>query len=198
MDNIFEYDFNIKRFNREKLIKQKGRVIWITGLSGSGKSTIANLLEENLYNRGYLTYILDGDNIRKTLNSDLGFENNDRAENIRRVGEVLEILLNIGVIVIATFVSPLEEDREKLKTRFGDRFIETYIRCSVKDCETRDPKGIYKRVREGLIKNFTGVDSPYQVPKSPNIVVDTVNLSPVESVEIILDYLKRVGDINDY
>ncbi|MEG0129618.1 adenylyl-sulfate kinase [Clostridium sp.] len=194
MENIITHDFKISRKHREKLLSQKSKIIWLTGLSGSGKSTIANELEIELINKGYLTYILDGDSVRSGLNSDLKFSLQDRYENIRRVSEVLSILLNTGIIVISTFVSPIRSDREALKERFKEDFIEVFIDCTVSECEKRDPKGLYSRARNGEIKNFTGIDSPYEKPINPSLIIDTTKLNIDESVEKIMDYLNRVGD----
>ncbi|MEG0129432.1 adenylyl-sulfate kinase [Clostridium sp.] len=194
MENIITHDFKIGRKHREKLLSQKSKIIWLTGLSGSGKSTIANELEIGLINKGYLTYILDGDSVRSGLNSDLKFSLQDRHENIRRVSEILNMLLNTGIIVIATFVSPVISDRETLKERFKEDFIEVFIDCTVSECEKRDPKGLYSRARNGEIKNFTGIDSPYEKPINPSLIIDTTKLNIDESVEKIMDYLNRVGD----
>lgn len=188
-ENVYLEGFHVDRVSREKLLGQSARVLWFTGLSGSGKSTVANALEIELNKKGKLTYILDGDNIRLTLNKDLGFTNDDRRENIRRIGCLANILLNTGVITLCTFVSPLREDRENVRELIGKDFIEVYVKCSIDECEKRDPKNLYKRARNGEIKNFTGIDSPYEAPISPEITIDTSVLSIEESVKTIIDYL---------
>lgn len=188
-ENVYLEGFSIDREGREKLLGQSGKVIWFTGLSGSGKSTVANALEIELNKKGKLTYILDGDNIRLTLNKDLGFTNEDRQENIRRISELSNILVNTGVITLCTFVSPLRADRRIVRSLLGKDFIEVYVKCSIDECEKRDPKDLYKRARKGEIKNFTGIDSPYEVPIYPEIIIDTSVLSVNESVEEIIKYL---------
>lgn len=188
-NNVYKEGFSISRDDREKLLDQKGFVIWFTGLSGSGKSTIANALEKELYKRGKLTYILDGDNVRLALNKDLGFENKDRQENIRRIGELSKILVDLGAITLCTFVSPLREDRDKVRNLLGTDYIEVYVKCNIEVCESRDPKNLYKRARNGEIKNFTGIDSPYESPLYPDITIDTSKESIEECVEKIIEKL---------
>lgn len=188
-ENVYKEGFYIDKEKREKLLNQKGYVIWFTGLSGSGKSTLANALEIELYRKYKLTYILDGDNIRLSLNKDLGFEAKDRQENLRRIGEVAKILQDTGVITLCTFVSPLIEDRKKVREIVGDSFIEIYIKCSIEECEKRDPKNLYKRARNGEIKNFTGIDAPYEAPEESEITIDTSVLSIEDGVKKILDYI---------
>lgn len=188
-NNVYKEGFSISRKDREKLLNQSGFVIWFTGLSGSGKSTIANALEKELYKREKLTYILDGDNVRLTLNKDLGFENKDRQENIRRIGELSKILVDLGAITLCTFVSPLREDRDKVRNLLGTDYIEVYVKCDIEVCESRDPKNLYKRARKGEIKNFTGIDSPYESPLYPEITIDTSKESIEECVEKIIEKL---------
>ena len=189
--NIVWHNTNVNREDREKLIKQKGIVLWFTGLSGSGKSTIASALEKKLYDMGMLTYLLDGDNIRHGLNKDLGFTETDRMENIRRISEVVKLFVDAGIITIVTFISPFIEERDKVRKLLGKDFIEVFIDCPIEVCEKRDPKGIYKKARKGEIKNFTGIDSPYEKPLNPEITVATNENSLEASVCKIIKYLKE-------
>ena len=171
---------------RKELINQKPLLIWLSGLSGSGKSTIANELEKKLFENGYLSYLLDGDNIRIGLNKDLGFSDNDRKENIRRISEVSKLMLDAGLIVITAFISQLEEERELAKSLVKEEnYFLVHVNCSVEKCEERDVKGLYKKARAGEIKNFTGIDSPYEVPDNPNLILDTEKESVNESVNKI-------------
>ncbi|QSL89335.1 adenylylsulfate kinase [Pseudomonas sp. B10] len=171
---------------------QRPVVIWLTGLSGSGKSSLADALEQRLIAHGHHTYLLDGDNIRMGLCKDLGFGDQDREENIRRVAEVANLFVDAGLIVIASFISPFERDRALARTVIGtESFIEVYLDTPLSECERRDPKGLYSKARKGLIKNFTGIDSPYEVPTSPQIKIDTLNHSIEEGVETIMAYLKH-------
>ncbi|APM41255.1 adenylyl-sulfate kinase [Clostridium kluyveri] len=187
--NISWHRALVNREMREKLLGQNGILIWFTGLSGSGKSTIASELEMRLYNMGRLTYLLDGDNVRHGLNSNLGFTKEDRIENIRRIAEVCKLFVDSGIITISTFISPFKEDRDNVRKLLGKDFVEVYVDCPIEVCESRDPKGIYKKARNGEIKDFTGVDSPYEVPDNPEIVVST-NLDTVQQcVNKILDFL---------
>lgn len=187
--NIVWHKNLVNRELREKLLNQKGLLIWFTGLSGSGKSTIASELEAKLYDMGKLTYILDGDNIRYGLNSNLGFTKEDRSENIRRISEVCKLFVDVGIITIATFVSPFRYDRDRVRNLLGKDFVEVYVDCPLEICEGRDPKGIYKKARNGDIKNFTGIDSPYEVPENPEIILSTYKSSIDKCVDKILDYL---------
>lgn len=189
--NIVWHNMNVEREHREKLLNQKAVLLWFTGLSGSGKSTVASLLEKRLHEMGKLTYLLDGDNVRHGLNSDLGFSEEDRIENIRRVGEVSKLIVDAGVITISTFISPFKEDRENVRKLLGKDFIEVFTDCPLEVCEERDPKGIYKKARKGEIKNFTGIDSPYEKPENPEITVSTHLNSLEECVELIISYLKN-------
>lgn len=181
----------IKREDREKILNQKGLVLWFTGLSGSGKSTIAIEVECLLNSRGYATYLLDGDNIRHGLNSDLGFSKEDRKENIRRISEVAKLFFDAGLITLVTFISPFKEDRNFARKLIPEeRFIEIYVKCSLETCEKRDVKGLYKKAREGLIKDFTGISSPYEAPENPEIILNTENETIEESVNKVINYLK--------
>lgn len=190
--NIVWQNTRIKKIDRERLLNQKGVVLWFTGLSGSGKSTIASFLEEVLKKRGKLTYILDGDNLRHGLNKDLSFSYEDRKENIRRVSEVCKLFQDAGIITLASFISPLKEDRDMARKIIGENFIEIFIKCPLEVCEKRDPKGLYKKARNGEIKNFTGIDSEYEEPDNPEIIVNTFEDSISKSLAKILDRLERM------
>ena len=177
---------------RRKLINQKPMLIWLSGLSGSGKSTIANDLEKKLYENGFLSYLLDGDNIRIGLNKDLGFSDEDRKENIRRISEVSRLMLDAGLIVITAFISPFEEERELAKSLVKEEnYFLVHVDCSVEKCEERDVKGLYKKARNGEIKNFTGIDSPYEIPDSPSLIVDTEQENVEQSVDKIYNAIKN-------
>lgn len=175
--------------DREQLIHQKGLLIWFTGLSGSGKSTIASALEEALFHKGKLCYLLDGDNIRHGLNSDLDFSIKDRKENIRRVAEVANLMVDANLIVITSFISPLIDDRENVRKMFGKYFIEVFVDCPLNICEMRDVKGLYKKARNNEIKNFTGISSPYEKPINPEIVLNSEKNSIETLVEQILNFM---------
>ncbi len=188
--NIVWHDQRVTKKDRMKLTKQKPCVLWFTGLSGSGKSTIANALEEMLYHNGNFTYLLDGDNIRHGLNKDLGFNESSRIENIRRVGEVAKLFVDSGLLVLTAFISPFIKDRELVKNLFEEgEFLEIFIDTPLETCEKRDPKGLYKKARDGKIKNFTGIDSPYEPPKNAQIHIKNDNISIDEACQKIIDYL---------
>jgi adenylylsulfate kinase len=190
--NITWHQGNITPADRERLLKQKGVVIWFTGLSASGKSTLALNLEERLFEMGHLTYVLDGDNIRHGLNKNLGFSPEDREENIRRIGEVSKLFADAGVITMTAFISPYRVDRDKARERLPEgRFIEIYMQVPLHIAEQRDPKGLYEKARKGEIKEFTGISAPYEEPLNPELVVDTGELSVEESTDLILNYLKE-------
>jgi len=195
--NIVWHDTNIKQEDREALLQQKSVVLWFTGLSGSGKSTIANAVEKRLAALGRLTYLLDGDNVRHGLNKDLGFGVSDRVENIRRIAEVCKLFLDAGIITLTAFISPLAADRENARQLMGDRFIEVFVDCSLKACESRDPKGLYKKARAGEIKDFTGIDSPYEKPVNPEIVIISDKQSIEDCVDDIINYLLAQGHFKD-
>jgi bifunctional enzyme CysN/CysC len=189
-NNIHKHHLSITRELKEKLSGHSSKLIWLTGISGSGKSTIANRLEKELYLKGVRTHILDGDNIRHGLNNDLGFSDSDRVENIRRVAEVSKLMMDAGILVISSFISPFDVDRNMVKSLVGiEDYIEVFINTSLSEAERRDPKGLYKKARTGEIPNFTGISSPYEEPKSPNIIINTEKNNIDESVKIILDYL---------
>ncbi|WP_320036486.1 adenylyl-sulfate kinase [Campylobacterota bacterium DY0563] len=202
-ENIVWHQQNVNKDDRITLLSQKPCILWFTGLSGSGKSTIANAVEKQLFNRGIKTYLLDGDNIRHGLNKDLGFSETDRVENIRRIGEVSKLFVDAGLITLTAFISPFKSDRQIARSLVGyDEFIEVFINTPLEICEKRDPKGLYKKARDGAIKNFTGIDSPYEAPLEPQISINTDALTINESVDKIINYLIKYGYIqgneNDY
>jgi adenylylsulfate kinase len=174
--------------------KHKSALIWITGLSASGKSTVAVELEHRLFQKKIKTFVLDGDNVRHGLNKDLGFSPEDRKENLRRVGEVAKLLVDAGLLTIAAFISPYASDRDAIRGLFSkddEEFIEVYLKCELDVCESRDPKGLYKKARAGEIPEFTGVSQPYEKPANPEIIIETDRLSIEESVESLIAYLKN-------
>lgn len=188
--NIYKQELSVTRQDREYLHGHKGKVIWFTGLSGSGKSTIANALEKELHAHGKRTYILDGDNIRHGLNKDLGFTDADRVENIRRIAEVSKLMLDAGLIVITAFISPFRVEREMARKLIGDNnFLEVYVSTSLEVCEKRDVKGLYKKARDGQIPNMTGIDSPYEAPEKANYEIDTEKDSIENSVKKIINLI---------
>lgn len=192
--NIFWHQATVSRQDRESLSGHSGVALWLTGLSAAGKSTIAVTLENMLYERGLRTYILDGDNIRHGLNSNLGFSPEDRTENIRRVGEVAKLFTESAIITLTAFISPYRKDRDMVRRMFGrGDFIEVFVDCPLKVCEERDPKGIYKKARTGEIPSFTGITAPYETPINPEIRIDTSILSIEESAAILLAYLDENG-----
>ena len=195
--NIIWHQSEVNQTAREELLKQKGVVIWFTGLSGSGKSTIANQVANGLHQLGKLTYVLDGDNIRHGLNKNLGFSPEDREENIRRIGEVAKLFADAGVITTTAFISPYRKDRDKAREILEDgRFIEVFVDCPLEVCESRDPKGLYKKARAGEIKEFTGIDAPYEVPENAEIVINTNDLDLVASTQKVIDYLSDKGSLS--
>lgn len=189
--NITWHEGNINREDRERLLQQKGVVLWFTGLSGSGKSTLALAVEEKLFERGHLCFVLDGDNIRHGLNKNLGFSPEDREENIRRIGEVGKLFADSGVIAMTAFISPYRGDRDKARGLLEDgRFIEIFVEVPLDVAEQRDPKGLYKKARAGEIKEFTGISAPYEEPLSPEIVVNTGELDLDQSVDRVIRFLE--------
>lgn len=192
--NIVWHHSTVTKQQRQSLKKHNSAVLWFTGLSGSGKSTISMELEKELHELGIHTYRLDGDNIRHGLNKNLGFSPHDRSENIRRIGEVSKLMADAGLVTLTAFISPYSEDRSNVRELLeGNDFIEIYVKCSVKVCEERDPKGLYRKARAGQIKNFTGITAPYEEPIHPEVIVETDKQSLEESVQIIVDYLKVNG-----
>lgn len=190
--NVVWHATQVSKRERNSRNNHKSTIIWFTGLSGSGKSTIACALEKRLHDMSTQTYILDGDNMRHGLNSDLGFSSEDRKENIRRIGEVARLFVDAGVIVLSSFISPFTQDRGLVRSLVEqDEFVEVYVKCPLDICEQRDPKGLYSRARKGEIKYFTGIDSPYEEPAHAEIVIDTSESSIDEAVEKILGYLVR-------
>ena len=195
--NIIYHQASVTRQRRNKLNNHRSVVLWFTGLSGSGKSTLAHSLEEKLFQRGCKTFVLDGDNIRHGLNSNLDFSEAGRTENIRRISEVSKLMLESGLIVMTAFISPINKDRGEARQLISNEdFIEIYCKASIETCETRDVKGLYKRARAGEITNYTGIDSPYEVPENPELTIDTDNQSLEGSVSTILSFLKSNGIIN--
>jgi adenylylsulfate kinase len=189
------FDRLLQRDDREKRLGQRAKVLWLTGLSGSGKSTIAQALERKLYNEGYFAQVLDGDNIRSGINANLGFSMEDRVENIRRIAEVAKLYLDSGIITLNSFISPTIAIRNNAKNVIGEvDFLEIYINAPIAVCEARDVKGLYKKARKGEIKGFTGIDSPYEAPKSPFLEIKTDELSLEESVDLIFE--KLLGEIS--
>lgn len=190
--NIFEHNFNISRKHRTVLKKHQPILIWFTGLSGSGKSTLANAVEQALYQKGIHTYLLDGDNVRKGINANLSFSPEDRTENIRRIGEVANLMMDAGLVVLASFVSPYREDRENVKNKVGENnFIEVFVNTSVDECERRDVKGLYAKARKGEINNFTGISAPYEAPVNPTVEIKTEEKSVNEAVEDIINKIEQ-------
>lgn len=190
--NITWHDSEVTKAQRQERNGHKSVVIWFTGLSGSGKSTISVALEKALFEQNITSYRLDGDNIRHGLNQNLGFSPEDRKENIRRIGEVGKLMVDAGVVTMTAFISPYEADRNTVRDILEDgEFIEVFTKCSLDECESRDPKGLYKKARSGEIKEFTGINAPYEEPSNPEIVIDTENESVEESVEKIVAYLKE-------
>ncbi|NCF72535.1 MAG: adenylyl-sulfate kinase [Gammaproteobacteria bacterium] len=192
--NVTWQDGEISREDRFNILSQRGATIWFTGLSGSGKSTIAVALERALYNIGKLSYRLDGDNVRLGINKNLGFSEADRKENIRRIGEVAKLFGDSGVLALSSFISPYRGDRlevRELHEQSGLEFIEVFVDCSLAEAEKRDPKGLYKKARAGEIKNFTGIDDPYEAPKNPEIHLRSDKMTLEEEVQIILDHLEQ-------
>ena len=195
--NITWHPGHIPRPERQALLGQRGAAVWLTGLSGSGKSTVAVAVEAELVKRGRLAYVLDGDNVRHGLNANLGFSPEDRTENIRRIGEVAKLFVDCGVIVLTSFISPYRADRDAVREIFepGD-FLEVHVDADVATCESRDPKGLYKKARAGEIPEFTGISAPYEAPQNPEIVLDTAALSLEQSVNALLEFLQKQGKLS--
>jgi len=197
--NITWHEGHVTRDERNRLLKQKGATLWFTGLSGSGKSTFAFTLEHALTQNGHLAYVLDGDNVRHGLNKNLGFSAADREENIRRIGEVAKLFADAGLLTMTSFISPYRKDRDNVRALHAAGqlpFVEIYVRTPINVCEQRDPKGLYKKARAGELKNFTGIDDPYEEPLRPEVVLDASHTSPQEATLLLLEYLKKQGIIN--
>ena len=190
MNNIYPITTQVSSAQRQQLLKQRAKLILFTGLSGSGKSTLAVQLEAQLFSLGYKTYLLDGDNIRAGLNKDLSFTDDARIENIRRIGEVAKLILDAGVIVLSAFISPFKADRDQVKKIVGaENYIEVFVDAPLEVCEQRDVKGLYKKARAGEVKNFTGIDSPYEAPANADVVIETGKLSIEESVGKLVEFV---------
>ena len=191
-NNLTWFKSYISRQDREELHGHKGAVIWFTGLSASGKSTIAHLVEVDLHHLGCSTYVFDGDNVRHGLCSDLGFCSADRTENIRRIGEMVKLFVDSGVIVLTAFISPYRNDREKVRSLFADgEFIEVYVDCPPEICATRDQKGLYERARAGLIKEFTGISAAYEKPENPDLIIHSHKEDPLQAAKRVLELIEK-------
>ena len=196
--NVTWQDGEVPREDRFQLIRQRGATIWFTGLSGSGKSTIAVALEKTLFNKSTMSYRLDGDNVRLGINKNLGFSEQDRKENIRRIGEIAKLFSDAGMISLSSFISPYTADRDEVRRLHAEAnlpFVEVFVDCSLAVAEKRDPKGLYKKARAGEIKNFTGIDDPYEAPTNPEIHLHTDKMTLEEEVKIVFDYLTQNGII---
>lgn len=192
--NVTWHDHRVSSADRQKLNGHGVAVLWFTGLSAAGKSTVANTVDHKLHARGIHTYILDGDNIRMGLNKNLGFSAEDRTENIRRIGEVAKLFSDAGVIALTAFISPFKADRDQVRALFKNgEFHEIYVNASLETCEKRDPKGLYKKARAGEMKNFTGIDSPYEAPENPELVLDANNRNIDELADDVIAYLEKKG-----
>ena len=195
-ENILWQEYEVTKSDRHALNGHRSCVIWMTGESGSGKSTLANAVSKRLHDMGKRSFVLDGDNIRHGLNKGLGFSEEDRKENIRRISEVAKLFVEAGIITIAAFISPFREDRDRARELFEpDEFIETYVKCPLEVCEERDPKGLYAKVRSGQITSFTGISSPYEEPLSPEITIESAEWTVKESVDAVIDCLLDRGII---
>ena len=189
-ENIHPFNQLLPRESKEEFLQQRGRVLWFTGLSGSGKSTIAKGLEEKLHIKGFFSVVLDGDNVRTGINNNLGFSNEDRKENIRRIAEVAKLFVSNGVITICSFVSPTEEFRTLARSIIGTNdFLEIFVNTPVEECERRDVKGLYSKARKGEIKDFTGVNAPFEIPAKPDLEIQTKNKSVEESVKEVFEFI---------
>ncbi|WP_017756496.1 adenylyl-sulfate kinase [Calidifontibacillus oryziterrae] len=194
--NIVWHQGQITKQDRQQLNGHKSAVLWFTGLSGAGKSTLSVAVEKKLYERGIHTYILDGDNVRHGLNKNLGFLPEDRTENIRRIGEVSKLFCDAGIMTLTAFISPYRRDRNMVRALMTDEeFIEIYVKCALDECEKRDPKGLYKKARNGEIIGFTGIDAPYEAPEHPELVIETDRQTLAQSVHEVLHFLEKEGYI---
>ncbi len=191
MNNIYPIQTKVSKEQRIQLMKQRAKLVWFTGLSGSGKSTLAVQLEAQLYAKGFKTYLLDGDNIRMGLSNDLSFTDEARVENIRRIGEVSKLMLDAGIIVLSAFISPFKAERDQVKKIVGsENYIEVFVDTPIEICEQRDVKGLYKKARAGEVKNFTGIDSPYERPENPDIIIPTHQINVDESLTLLLKLIE--------
>jgi len=191
-NNVTWFNGYVSREDRENLHGHKGAVIWFTGLPASGKSTIAHLVEKELHRRGCSTYVLDGDNVRHGLCSDLSYSSKDRAENIRRIGEMVKLFVDAGIIVLTAFISPYDKDRQKVRSLFTDeQFLEVYVDCPLEVCAARDQKGIYARAKAGVIKEFTGISAPYEPPENPELVIHSYKENATEAAERVINLIER-------
>lgn len=196
--NIVWHKAQITKRDRHRLNGHKSAILWFTGFSGAGKSSLSVAVEKELHKRGIRTYVLDGDNVRHGLNNNLGFSPEDRTENIRRIGEVSKLFVDAGVMTLTAFISPYREDRNMVREMVEDgEFLEIYVKCSLEECEKRDPKGLYKKARNGEIKGFTGIDAPYEAPVNPELVVETDKETLRESVAAVLNFLQEKGYIEE-
>ncbi|WP_338754501.1 adenylyl-sulfate kinase [Bacillus sp. FJAT-52991] len=192
VENIVWHHQSLTKEQRRQKNNHHSAVFWFTGLSGSGKSTIANAVAQKLYELGAQTYVLDGDNIRHGLNQDLGFSDQDRKENIRRIGEVAKLFVDSGQLVFTAFISPFQEDRDTVRTLLNtDEFVEVFVNCPIDECEARDPKGLYKKARNGDIPQFTGISSPYEAPKTPELILETDQYTIDECVAQLVAFIKK-------
>jgi len=190
VQHLYPIKTKVSQASREALMNQRAVLVWFTGLSGSGKSTLAVQLEAQLHERGFKTYLLDGDNVRVGLNKDLSFTDAGRVENIRRIGEVAKLMLDAGVIVLSAFISPFQSDRDQVRQIIGsDNYIEVFVDAPIELCEERDVKGLYKKARAGEVKNFTGIDSPYEKPQQPDLVIETGRLSVDDSIDRLFHFI---------
>lgn len=190
--NVTWHETIVTKEDRYQLNQHRSAVIWFTGLSGAGKSTLANAVDAKLFQRRVRSYVLDGDNIRHGLNRGLGFSEQDRKENIRRIGEVAKLFVDSGIVTLTAFISPFHEDRNRVRQLFNEgEFIEVYVKCALEECERRDPKGLYKKARNGEIQQFTGISSPYEAPINPEIIIDTERFTIDEASDEIIEYLQR-------
>lgn len=189
-NNVVRHKGYVTIQERNKLNNHKSGIVWFTGLSASGKSTIAHGAERELFNRGIRAYVLDGDNVRCGLNANLGFSREDRKENLRRIAEVSKLFMDAGFIVLAAFISPYKEDREYVKKVTGEDYSEIYVKCSLEECKRRDPKSQYKKARDGIIKDYTGISSPYEEPVNPDLIIDTEKTGIEESVSRVIELLE--------
>jgi len=191
VEHIYPIKTKVSRASREALMHQRALLVWFTGLSGSGKSTLAVQLEAQLHELGFKTYLLDGDNIRAGLNKDLTFTDEGRIENIRRIGEVARLMLDAGVVVLSAFISPFQSDRDQVRQIIGDdNYVEVFVDAPLELCEQRDVKGLYKKARAGEVRNFTGIDSPYERPQHPDVVIETGSLTVDESIDRLLRFIE--------